>query len=68
MLLADRLRMGAAMHLASLLQRHKQKGPSSEEPLFWPPFGGDGADTRVTRTVDGKIIGRGSIQLLYLLK
>ena len=43
--IADRLCMGAATHVASLLQRHNQKGPSSEEPLFWPPFGGAGVWT-----------------------
>jgi hypothetical protein len=32
--IADRLCMGAATHVASLLQRHHQKGPSSEETLF----------------------------------
>ena len=32
--IADRLRMGAATHVASLLQRQSQKGPSSEETLF----------------------------------
>jgi hypothetical protein len=32
--IADRLCMGAATHVASLLQRHNQKGPSSEETLF----------------------------------
>jgi hypothetical protein len=30
----DRLCMGAATHVASLLQRHHQKRPSSEETLF----------------------------------
>src|ERR1039458_9309824 len=33
--IADRLCMGAATHVASLLQRHNQKGPASEETLFW---------------------------------
>ena len=32
--IADRLCMGAATHVASLLQRHNQKGPNSEETLF----------------------------------
>ena len=32
--IADRLCMGAATHVASLLQRHSRKGPSSEETLF----------------------------------
>jgi hypothetical protein len=32
--IADRLCMGAATHVASLLQRYSRKGPSSEESLF----------------------------------
>ena len=32
--IADRLCMGAVTHVASLLQRHSRKGPSSEETLF----------------------------------
>lgn len=32
--IADRLWMGAATHVASLLQRQSRKGPSSEEALF----------------------------------
>ena len=32
--IADRLCMGAATHVASLLQRHNQKGPTREETLF----------------------------------
>ena len=32
--IADRLCLGAATHVASLLQRQSQKGPSSEETLF----------------------------------
>ena len=34
--IAERLCMGAATHVASLLQRYQQKGPNSEGTLFCP--------------------------------